>query len=60
MFILSSVFSGLELWSVNHSSIYENSELNVLKNIKFLEEISSKWPNNLLGIYVCTSYESCW
>ena len=39
MLILSSVTSGLE--SVNHILIYENSELNVFKNIKFLEETSS-------------------
>ena len=26
MFILSSVSSGLELWSVNHTSVYESSE----------------------------------
>ena len=37
MFILSSISSGLEFWSVNHTSIYENSELKVFKNIKFLK-----------------------
>ena len=26
MFILSSISRGLELWPVNHFSIYENSE----------------------------------
>ena len=40
MFILSSISSGLEFLSVNHTAIYKNSELNVLKNIKFLGEIS--------------------
>ena len=35
MFILSFISSGLEFWSVNHTSIYENSELNVFKNVKF-------------------------
>ena len=35
MFILSSVSSGLEFWSVNHISIDENSELKVFKNIIF-------------------------
>ena len=39
MFILSSISSYLEFWSVNHTSIYENSELNVFRNMKFLEEI---------------------
>ena len=39
MFILSSFFSGLEFWSVNHNmKIYEDSESNVFKNIKFLGE----------------------
>ena len=37
MFILSSISSGLEFWSVNHASIYENSELKVFNNIKFLK-----------------------
>ena len=54
MFILSSICSSLEFWSVNHISIYENSELKVFKNMKFLGEISRNWPNNLLGtnIYI--------
>lgn len=33
IFILSSIFSALVLWSVKHSSIYENSELKDFKNI---------------------------
>ena len=60
MFILFSIPSGLKFWSGNHTSMNENSELNVFKNIKFLEEISSNWPNDLLGINVCKTYESCW
>ena len=52
MFSLSSISSGLEFWSVNHISIYENSELKILKNIKFLHEISNNWPNNSLGTNV--------
>ena len=47
LFILSSISSGLEIWSVNHTSIYENSEWNVFKNIKFLSEITNNWPNDL-------------
>ena len=39
MFILSSISSCLEFRSVNHTSIYENSELKVFKNIKFLGEL---------------------
>ena len=38
--ILSSISSDLEFWSVNHTSIYEKSESRVLKNIKFLGEVS--------------------
>ena len=49
MFILCSISSGLEFWSVSHPAIYENSESKVLKNIKFLGEISNDWPNYLLG-----------
>ena len=49
MFVLSSIFSGLEFWSVSHTSIYENSELNVSKNINISGGISNKWPNDLLG-----------
>ena len=41
MIILSSVHTGLEFGSVNHTSIYENSELNVIKNINVLGEISN-------------------
>ena len=41
MFVLSSVSNSLGFWSVNHTSIYENSESKVLENIKFLGEISN-------------------
>ena len=41
MLILSSISSGLEFSSLSHTSTYENSELNVFKNIKFLGEISN-------------------
>ena len=47
MFILTSISSNLEFWSVSHTSVYENSELNVFKNIIFFCEISSNWPNNI-------------
>ena len=59
MLILYSISSSLEFWSGNHTSIYENSELNVFRNIKFLGEISSNWPNNL-GINVYKTLDSCW
>ena len=48
MFILSSISSGLEFWSVSHTSIYENSELKVLKNINFLGKTFNNLPNDLL------------
>ena len=32
--------------------MYENSKLNVFKKIKFVGEISSNWPNGLLGTNV--------
>ena len=41
MFILSYNSSSLKFWSVNHTSMYENSELKVLKNIKNFGETSS-------------------
>ena len=60
MFILSSTSSDLEFWSVNYTSIYENSELKVLKNIKVFSEISRNWPNDLLGTNVYKALESSW
>ena len=60
MFILSSISSSLEFWSVNHTSINENSTLNVFKNITFFGEISGNWPNNLLIINVFKALESYW
>ena len=48
--ILSSISNGLEVWSVNDTSVYENSESKVMKNIKTFGEISNSWPNSLLGI----------
>ena len=50
MFILYSISSSLEFWTVIDNLIYENSELNVFKNINFLEKISDNYSNNLLGI----------
>ena len=47
MFDLSSIYNSLEFWSVNHTWMYENFELNVFKNTKFLEEIPSNWSSNL-------------
>ena len=47
MFIFSYISSGLEFWSVKHTSIYEYSELKIFRNIKFLGEMSNNWPNYL-------------
>ena len=47
MLILSSISKGLEFWSVNHTSIYENSKLKVFKNINIFGEISSNWYINV-------------
>ena len=42
----------LEFWSINHTSIHENSGLKVSKKMKFFGKISNKWPNGLLGTNV--------
>ena len=34
MLVLSSISRGLEFWSVNHTSMHENYEIKVFKNIK--------------------------
>ena len=60
MFLLSSISSGLEFWSINHTSIYENSNFNNFENIKVLGETSSNWPNNLLGINAYKALGSYW
>ena len=56
MFVISR---GLEFRSVNHTSIYGNSESNVFKNIKLLGEISNNWPKDLLGKNVYKTLEIC-
>ena len=58
MFISSSICSGLYFFSVKHTSINENSESKIFKNIKFWEKISNNWPNDLLGTNVCKTFES--
>ena len=59
MFILSSICSSLKVWSVNHTAVYENSELKILNNIKALDETSNNWPNYLFGINTYKVFESC-
>ena len=52
MFILSSTFSAFEFSLANHTSIYENYEIEIFKNIKVLGEISTNWPNDLFATNV--------
>ena len=40
--------------------MYENSEWKVFKDIKYLGEISSNWPNGLWGTNVYKTLKSCW
>ena len=58
-FILSSTSNGLLLWSVNHTLISRNSEVNVFKKIWFVGEISNKVPNGLFGTNVYNIREFC-
>ena len=39
MFILPYISSGLRFWSINNTSVEENSEFKVFKNIKFVGEM---------------------
>ena len=45
---------------MNHNLVYKSSQVNVSKNVKFLGEISSDWPNDLLGTNVYKTLESFW
>ena len=44
---MSSISNGWLFWSVNHTSMVWNSELNVFKKIWFAGEISNRIPNGL-------------
>ena len=57
MFILSYISSGLEFWSVSHTSINENFELKIFKNFKLFGEISNNWPNGLVQTNVCKAFD---
>ena len=46
-FFLSSISNGWLFWSVNHTSMAWNSELNVFKKIWFAGDISNRLPNGL-------------
>ena len=60
MFLLACVSSSLEFWSVNQTSIYENSELKFFKNIKFLGEVSNNSTKDLLGKSKYKTLKSSW
>ena len=60
MFILPLISSGLKSWFINHTSVYENSELKVFKNIKFVGSISHFWRSDLLGKNVFNALEPNW
>ena len=51
MFTLYSISNGLELWSANPTSIYENSELKVSKFIKYFGEISNNLPEDCQSLF---------
>ena len=57
MFVLSSISSGLEFWSVK---ILQYMKILYQKFAKFWGEICNNWPNALLGINVYKTLESCW
>ena len=59
MFILSFISSGLEFWSVNHTSICANVESKVFLKINFFGEICNNWSNDFLGTNVYKTFESC-
>ena len=58
--VLASIYTGLEFWSVNNTSMYENYESKVFKNRKLLGEISNNWPKELLRSNVFKTLEFCW
>ena len=57
--ILSSISNGWLCWSLNHTSILWNSQLNVFKAIKFVGLISNKLPTGLFGTNVYKTLKSC-
>ena len=57
MFLLSFTSSALKFCSVIQTSIYENPELRVFKNINFLYEISNNRQNDFYGKNVYETLE---
>ena len=60
IFISSCISKALKFWSVNLTSIYENSESNGFKNITFSGEISNNWVNDLLRTNVYKTLDFSW
>ena len=60
LIIKSFSSGGLELWWVNHTSVYKNSKSNVFKNIAFLGEISNNSKNDLFRTNEYKTLEFCW
>ena len=59
MFILLYISRSMTFWLADHTSIYENSELKVFKNIIFLGEICNNWPSDLLRTNIYKTLGSC-
>ena len=57
IFILPSISRGLEFWSTNHTSIYDNSESNFFQSINIWGEIFNNWPNDLLRTNVYKAHK---
>ena len=59
-FNISAICNDWLFWSVNHTSMVWNSNLNAFKGIKHVGAISNKLPNDLFGTNVYKTYEPCW
>ena len=60
IFTLSSMSSGLLVWSVKHNWIDWNSGLEVFSIVNKWGEIAINKPNYLLGTKVNNTLEACW
>ena len=55
---MSSICSGLEFWSVNLTSVCENSESKTFKNVNTWYDICNNWSVDLLGANSYKVYEA--
>ena len=60
LFILSSISNGWLLWSVNHTSIAWNSELNIFKKTWFFWRNLWETINGIFEKDIYKTPESCW